>query len=227
MRRSKGGNKKSENEALYQQFINLQKDWDSFKQSNYKSLNFSQISAKSDSSSTSLDIFKLLGNSPRSLMSSLQDSKSPLELEGFNWKVKKNDLAVEEILRDRRTALVSGKLKGRRLFEENDERSCISEEEICSDCLGLLKQMDRNDSLISCSSTSSFATEKESKDREIRMVEGDVKASVNLPKRRSWYSITCLWLLFMALLTITISAFSQGIFLIAGKQAEEVFQLPT
>ncbi|XP_019267502.1 PREDICTED: uncharacterized protein LOC109244810 isoform X1 [Nicotiana attenuata] len=183
MRRSKRGNKESENEALYKQCMNLQKDWDSFKQSNYKSVNFPQISAKSDSSSSTLDIFKLLENSPRSLMSSLQDSESPLE-ERLNWKAKKNDLAVEEILRDRKTALASGKLKGRRLFEENDEKSCISEEEICSDCLGLLKQMDGNDSLISCSSTSTFATEKESKDREIWMVEGNLKASVNLPKRK-------------------------------------------
>ncbi|XP_016484138.1 uncharacterized protein LOC107804721 [Nicotiana tabacum] len=175
MKRSKGRKKESENEALYKQFRNLEKDWDNFKRSNYKPQNFPQISANSDSSISTLDVFKLLENSPRSLMSSLQDSESPLE-ERLNSKVKKNDLAVEEILRDRRTALASGKLKGRRLFEENEE------EEICSDCLGLLKQMDGNDSLISCSSTSSFATEKESKDREIRMVEGkQVEEVIQLP----------------------------------------------
>ncbi|MCD7450084.1 hypothetical protein HAX54_003502 [Datura stramonium] len=216
MRRSK----ESENRALYQQLINLEKDWATFKRSN-KSLNFPQ------------------------------NSKSPQleeeEEEGVNWKVKKkkkNDLAVEEIIRDRRTALARGKLKGRRLFREiSDEKSSIttsqeviSEDGICSVCLVLLKEnMDGNknnenvgnDSLISCSSTSSFSTEKASKDGGIRMIEGNNRAPENLLERKGWRYRTCLWLLIMAIFAITVSAFTQGICLIAGKQVEEVIPLPT
>ncbi|KAJ8554025.1 hypothetical protein K7X08_024703 [Anisodus acutangulus] len=234
MKRSKARNKESENRALYQQFLNLERDWASFKQSN-KPLNFPQISAKSDSSSTTtLDFFKLLENSPRSLMSSLQNNKSPLG--GLNWQVKKNDLAVEEIIRDRRTALASGKLKGRCLFGESDEKSSItttsqeviSEDEICSDCLVLLREnMDGKNNTNSCSPTSSFSTEKASKDHEIRMVEGDHKASVNLLERKNWRYGTCSWLLVMVIFAISVSAFTQGIFFIAGEQVEEVIPLPT
>lgn len=241
--------KESENRALYQQLINLEKDWDTFKRSN-KSLNFPQISEKSDSSSTTtLDFFKLVEKSPRSLMSSLQNNKSPLEEEGVNWKVlkKKNDLVVEEIIRDRRTALASGKLKRRRLFGEiSDEKSCItttttttsneviSEDEISSDCIVLHEKMDGNknnenvgnDSLISCSSTSSFWTEKASKDGEIRMIEDNHRAAINLLERKNWRYRTCLWLLVMAIFAITVSVFSRSSFLIAGKQIE-VIPLPT
>lgn len=46
----------------------------------------------------------LLDNSPRNLMSSLQHRRSPLD-GGGAWKVRYNDLAVEEILRDRKAAL--------------------------------------------------------------------------------------------------------------------------
>lgn len=70
-------------------------------------------------------------------MSSLQENrrKSPILEDGSYWKVRTNDLAAQEILRERRAALVSGKLKGRRLFEgmENGD-------EICSDCFDLLHE---------------------------------------------------------------------------------------
>ncbi|CAN4087913.1 unnamed protein product [Withania somnifera] len=223
--------KESENKALYQQLIKLEKDWASLKRSN-KPLNFPQISAKSDTSSTAttLDFFKLLEKSPRSLMSSLQNSKSPLQEEGVKWKVKKkNDLVVEEIIRDRKAALGSGKLKGRRLFGEiSDEKSSIttsqeviSEDEICSHCVVLRKQMDDNknneivgdDSLIFCLSL------------EIRVIEGNQRASVNLLEQKSWRYRNCLWWPVIAIFAITISAFIQGICL--GKEVEEVIPLPT
>lgn len=227
----------SENRALYQQLINLEKDWDIFKRSN-KSLNFAQISAKTVSScttTTTLDLFKLVENSPTSLMSSLQNSKSPLEEEGVTW----NDLAVEEIIRDRRTALATGKLKGRRLFGElSDEKSCITTTSTTSqedDSLVLHEKIDGNknnenvgtDSLISSSSTSSFSTEKASKDGEIRMIEDNYRAVVDLLERKNRRYRICVWLLLMVIFAIIVSAFSQGVCSIAGKQVEDVVPLPT
>ncbi|KAK8266035.1 hypothetical protein V6Z12_D12G218300 [Gossypium hirsutum] len=53
-------------------------------------------------------------NSPRKLI------MSP-PLDEVAWKVRTNDLAVEEILRERRAAIESGKLKGRRLFEDDED----------------------------------------------------------------------------------------------------------
>ncbi|PHT53895.1 hypothetical protein CQW23_08357 [Capsicum baccatum] len=235
--------KESANRALYQQLINLEKDWAIFKRSNKPHL--PQITAKSDSSSTStststsLDFYKLLEKSPRSLMSSLQNNKSPIGEEGVSWQLKKkNDLVVEEIIRNRKTALASGKLKGRRLFGDiSDEKSSIattttsqeviSENEVCNDSVVLLGNKNTenvgDDSLISCSSTSSFSTEKASEDGEIRVIEGNERAPMNLLERKRW----CLWLLVMAIFAITLSAFTQGSFLIAEMEVEEVIPLPT
>ncbi|CAI9767376.1 unnamed protein product [Fraxinus pennsylvanica] len=53
-------------------------------------------------------------NSPRGLMSALQYRRSPSD--GLIYKVKKSDYTVEEIIRDRRAAIKSGKLKGRQLL---------------------------------------------------------------------------------------------------------------
>ncbi|XWS37099.1 hypothetical protein CRYUN_Cryun19dG0013900 [Craigia yunnanensis] len=50
-------------------------------------------------------------------MSSLQHRFSPPS-EEVAWKVRTNDLAIEEILNERRAAIERGKLKGRRLFED-------------------------------------------------------------------------------------------------------------
>lgn len=49
-------------------------------------------------------------------MSSLQQKRSPPSSDRA-WKVRNNNLAIEEIMRDRKAAIESGKLKGRRLFE--------------------------------------------------------------------------------------------------------------
>lgn len=58
--------------------------------------------------------------------------------------MRNNNLAVEEILRERRAAIESGKLKGRRLFEAVEgvtEMDLGGREEICNDCWhGLLQE---------------------------------------------------------------------------------------
>lgn len=71
---------------------------------------------QSPDSSMKVKTLPLLVNSPRTITSSL-----PASDEVKTWKVRTNDLAVMEVLQERRAAVESGKLKGRRLFEEYDE----------------------------------------------------------------------------------------------------------
>lgn len=71
---------------------------------------------QSPDSSMKVKTLPLLVNSPRTIMSSL-----PASDEVKTWKVRTNDLAVMEVLQERRAAVEGGKLKGRRLFEEYDE----------------------------------------------------------------------------------------------------------
>ncbi|PSS07656.1 hypothetical protein CEY00_Acc18008 [Actinidia chinensis var. chinensis] len=95
---------------LLQQYNNLQQDWKTFK--------------KSSQPKPMAKKFSLLENSPRSLMSSLQH------------RVRSNDAAREEILRDRKAAIESGKLKGRRLFrpvEGRSEAGFGEREEVCGE----------------------------------------------------------------------------------------------
>lgn len=78
-------------------------------------------------------------------MSSLQNRKSPSDRV---LRVKNCNVAVEEILRDRRAAIMSGKLKGRRLFrpaerpreEESDLNYGGGAGEIFSDWLNTIDQ---------------------------------------------------------------------------------------
>lgn len=108
-------------EKLHQQFMNLQQDWDSFKQSNPKTKRRYSYSSSTNHSNSMVRNLQLLDTSPRNLMSSLQSSAiSPLE---GAWKVRTNDLAVQEIIRERREAIKSGKLKGRRLFQGFDNEN--------------------------------------------------------------------------------------------------------
>ncbi|KAJ6688392.1 hypothetical protein OIU74_017002 [Salix koriyanagi] len=61
---------------------------------------------------------KLLYSSPSDLKSSLQNGRSPQGGGGGGArKVKSNDMVVDEILKERREAIESGKLKGKKLFE--------------------------------------------------------------------------------------------------------------
>lgn len=158
-------------EKLHQQFMNLQQDWNSFKQSN--PITKRRHSSANDSDSMVRNL-QLLDTSPRNLMSSLQSTISPLE---GAWKVRTNDLAVQEIIRERREAIESGKLKGRRLFQgihdENHEMGLLDfeteqHEEVRSmsfhgsDC-GDLNESDANPfRLHGCSSSSSRSSNSSS-----------------------------------------------------------------
>ncbi|KAL0441909.1 UNVERIFIED_CONTAM: hypothetical protein Sradi_0129800 [Sesamum radiatum] len=88
---------------------------------------------------------QLLDNSPRELMSSLQHRESP----SVRVLRLKNDcdMSVREILMDRRAAIMSGKLKGRRLFGPEDTPSSEEEldlnyggAEICCDWLNMSEE---------------------------------------------------------------------------------------
>ncbi|KAL6177654.1 hypothetical protein ACLB2K_049179 [Fragaria x ananassa] len=107
-------------EKLQEQFMNLQQEWESYKQSNPKT---KRRSCSSSSSTLAKTVDQLLDNSPRHLMSSLQHIMPPSK--GDSWNVRTNDLAVEEIKRDRRAVIESGKLRGRRLFEDQHEETEI------------------------------------------------------------------------------------------------------
>lgn len=119
---SKPGAKDSEkNFALFQTFTNIEKEWESLKQSNSKQRTSSssssiprRCSTGSNSALTSFDHLLVdVESSPRGLMSSLQYKRSPSDgfLNAKNW-----DMSVEEIIRERRVAIRTGKVKGRRLF---------------------------------------------------------------------------------------------------------------
>lgn len=90
-----------------QQFKHLQQYWGSLQSTNPRSI-------LGGCSSDGKKSVYLLKNSPSELMSPLQRRTAPLS--SGVWKVRTNDLAVEEILRERRAAIESGKVKGRRLF---------------------------------------------------------------------------------------------------------------
>ncbi|KAJ6869262.1 hypothetical protein NC651_034117 [Populus alba x Populus x berolinensis] len=108
---------------------------------------------------------KLLYNSPSDLKSSLQHGRSPPGGGGGGaWKFKNNDLAVDEILKERREAIESGKLKGRRLFEAMG--SSVSEmdfggieEMICHNLDGLVQESEVR-------SVFSYASDDETEDVE-------------------------------------------------------------
>ncbi|WRX18344.1 hypothetical protein QQP08_010831 [Theobroma cacao] len=100
----------TDDQKLHHLFKNLEQEWDFIKQRPERTLH-----TRSTGSSKMIQTLRLLNNSPRKLMSSLQHRSSPSER--VAWKVRTNDLAVEEILTERRAAIESGKLKGRRLFE--------------------------------------------------------------------------------------------------------------
>ncbi|KAK8537706.1 hypothetical protein V6N13_096485 [Hibiscus sabdariffa] len=105
----------SEDQKLQLLLKNLEHEWDFIKKRPEKTLH--------RTSSGSCKTIRTLGfvdeNSPapgKLIMSSVP-------LEETAWKVRTNDLAVDEILRERRAAIESGQLKGRRLFEDVDDET--------------------------------------------------------------------------------------------------------
>jgi hypothetical protein len=126
---------KATEDKLQQKFKALQQDWDSYKQSNPRTLR--RYSTDSKAMAKAL---QLLDCSPRNLMSSLQ-RLSPSE---GGWKIRTNDLAKEEIQRERMAIIESGGLKGRRrLFEAPEgetEMAFGGREKICNGWNGLVQE---------------------------------------------------------------------------------------
>ncbi|KAJ6748383.1 hypothetical protein OIU79_029487 [Salix purpurea] len=138
-------------DKLYQQLLHLEQEWDSIKQSKTRTLRRASTDSK-----LMVKAHKLLYNSPRDLMRSLQHGRSPPEGEGGAWKVRNNELAVEEVLKERRAGIESsrGKLKGRRLF--GSMGSSVSEmgfggieEMICKNMDGLAHESEIRSSVYS------------------------------------------------------------------------------
>lgn len=118
-------------DKLHQQFKHLQRQWDSIKHPKPRTLR--RIS--SQPSTNIVTALRLLENSPRSLMSSLHHCRSPSSEEETAWKVSHRDFAIEEIIRERKAAIQTGKLKGRRLFEAEKDVTEVGfggRDEICS-----------------------------------------------------------------------------------------------
>lgn len=144
-----------EEALLEEKYKKLEEHWNTCKQSNppHKVLRRCSTGSSSSSSSSVDQLFNKY--SPRELMSSLQvkhrrsvPPPPPSEGRGsymmmmFNSKVRENDDMLVELLRDRLSAIQSGKLKGRRLFQDSDddddELDLDHGEEICSDCFDLI-----------------------------------------------------------------------------------------
>ncbi|KAK7291543.1 hypothetical protein RIF29_06776 [Crotalaria pallida] len=102
--------KGKETEELQQIYSNLEQYWDS--------LNPSKSSRKYSSSpsnnTANVEAIRLENNSPRYLMSMLQQDQEA-------WT---NDAAAQEMLRESLEAIQGGRLKGRRLFESDTSPPC-------------------------------------------------------------------------------------------------------
>ncbi|KAE8703510.1 hypothetical protein F3Y22_tig00110469pilonHSYRG00259 [Hibiscus syriacus] len=103
----------TEDQKLRLLLKNLEHGWDFIKKRPEKT-----VYRTSTGSSKMIEAPGLLdGNFPTKLMST--------PFEEAAWKVRTNDLEVEEILRERRLAIESGRLKGRRLFEDVDNETKV------------------------------------------------------------------------------------------------------
>ncbi|GAV90347.1 hypothetical protein CFOL_v3_33756, partial [Cephalotus follicularis] len=228
-------------DKLQQQYMHLQQEWDSIKQAHPRP----RILCRSLTySNTSIDnTIQVLEYSPRNIMTFLQHKRSPL------WKVGNNDLAVEEILRDRRAAIESGKLKGRRLFEavegvtevgyggreevtgnwwhglvqDSEVRSSVS----CYESADENENCRINDGLfpvcfqhVSCSSTSSTSLCGDNVEKEVE--EGDKVVAIMEEKRGA---CGCgerrRWVVVMVWLAIALIGGAVGIISMAMKNTDE------
>ncbi|KAF9668050.1 hypothetical protein SADUNF_Sadunf15G0087000 [Salix dunnii] len=111
---------------------------------------------------------KLLYSSPSDLKSSLQNGRSPPGGGGGGArKVKSNDMVVDEILKERRAAIESGNLKGKRLFEAmgigvSEMDFGGTEEIICHNLDGLAQESEVRSDFSYCSDdeTEDFKADK-------------------------------------------------------------------
>jgi len=96
-------------------------------------------------------------------------------MSGEVWRMRDNELAKEELRRERKRAIESGELKGRRLFEEETEMSFSGSDEImgfCSPICGDFDERETEDRLLSLGGLEKTDQERE---RESVVMEDDVK----------------------------------------------------
>jgi hypothetical protein len=128
---------KATEDKLQKEFKALQQDWESYMQSNPRTLRRCSTDSKAMAKAR-----QLLDCSPRNLMSSLQQKLSPSE---GGWKIRNNDLAKEEIFRERKVAIENG-LKGRRrLFEDLEDETEMAfggREKICNGWNGFVQDLE-------------------------------------------------------------------------------------
>lgn len=107
-----------DNIKLHQKFEVLQQEWESYIQSIPRT---GRRYSTDNSAAMAKAVDQLLDSSPRNLISSLQQKWSPPK--GGYWKIRTNNLAAEEMLRERRSVIESGRLKGRRLFQAVEDET--------------------------------------------------------------------------------------------------------
>lgn len=187
-------------DKLTQQFKHLQREWDSFKQANPQTFR-RRSSISKDARSVIMD-FRVLNGSPRNLVSSLQENgDSSAELEE-SW----TQSAAEELRRERRAAIQSGKLKGRRLFEDSPE--------VVSELINAAERDSSSPVACSCSSDSSLSLENVEREK----LDGSLK------EKRLMAFMGCLAIVLMVFVLgiITVSCFSGH-----DREGDELILVPT
>ncbi|TKY73665.1 hypothetical protein E2542_SST02421 [Spatholobus suberectus] len=120
--------KGKETEELHHRFKELEQEWQAFKESKPATASHKRAAPSNKS------IQKPHKYSPRELMFNLQQ-EFPSPADAWKNVTRTSDMAVQEILQERREAIKSGKLKGRRLFQstvEGDESATVSNHEVRS-----------------------------------------------------------------------------------------------
>ncbi|KAG7952141.1 hypothetical protein I3843_12G044500 [Carya illinoinensis] len=107
-----------DNIKLHQKFEVLEQEWESYVQSIPRTV---RRYSTDNSVAMAKAVDQLLDSSPSNFISSLQQKWSPPK--GGHWKIRTNDLAAEEMLRERRLVIESGRLKGRRLFQAVEDET--------------------------------------------------------------------------------------------------------
>ncbi|KAF1875624.1 hypothetical protein Lal_00006254 [Lupinus albus] len=105
--------KGKEIQELKQLYDNLQQYWDTLMQSKHPRKFSSRFN------SDTVKPFPLKNNSPRYLMSMLQQDEEPCMT-----TMRTYDVEVQQILRERLEAIKSGRFEGRRLFDSNVSPHC-------------------------------------------------------------------------------------------------------
>lgn len=126
--------KGKETRKLHQLYKKLEQDWHAFKESTTKPTRRTRTGSRKyhdPNASTNIKLLPIILQqrdiSPRQLMYELQREPSSPPPAELAWR-NNNDVAAREILQERREAIESGKLKGRRLFHESTVEEGESEE---------------------------------------------------------------------------------------------------